>query len=279
MNFDQLVIFDYSGTLSYEAVLFAQPKYLMKHLKESSLFDHGIDTLDLFWQEIVNATWEEGSTTNIGYVRLIVKRLRELSLPGKLQASHDASMAAYRFVHAYFTHSPPDSRWQPLLTKLVSHPRTGVVVATDHYAEATRYIAQFMEDLKIPAKPARELFTDPDIDAAVVANSADIGYPKADLRFWEILKAGLTLKDICRVLYVDDFGYNESEGDDYGSIAKVEARKEKTIAILRNVFPGEITALPFILRRDPSSSNQIDQAYEDLIDTTIQQIEEWLMKS
>jgi hypothetical protein len=283
MNPEQLVIFDYSGTLSREAVLFARPEYLMKHLMESGLFDLGVDSLDFFWQEIVNATWEEGSTTGIGYAGLIEKRLRELSPPRGSKASpSDSATAASRFVDSYFTHSPPDRRWQPLLTNLVSHPRICVIVATDHYAEATGYIINFLEDLAIPAKPARELFTQPTCDVVVVANSADMGHLKADRRFWEILKSNLALKDIRRVLTIDDFGHNEGEGDDYGNITKVEARKEKTVAILTEVFPGEITALPFLIRRDKSdtpSPDRDEQAYGDLIETTIKHVENWLTKA
>jgi hypothetical protein len=283
MNPEQLVIFDYSGTLSREAVLFARPETLMKHLKESGLFDLGVDSLDFFWREIVNATWEEGSTTGIGYAGLIEKRLRELSPPrGSKTSPSEITTAASRFVDSYFTHSPPDRRWQPLLTKLVSHPRTCVIVATDHYAEATGYFTNFLEDLAIPAKPARELITQPACYVAVVANSADIGHHKADRRFWEILKSRLALNDIRRVLYIDDFGYNEGEGDDYGEITRVEARKEKTVAILTEVFPGEITALPFLIKRgdgETPSYDRDEQAYGDLIETTIKHVDNWLTKA
>jgi len=283
MNPERLVIFDYSGTLSREAVLFARPETLMNYLKESGLFDLGIDSLDFFWREIVNATWEEGSTTGIGYARLIEQRLRELSPPRGPHASlADSATAASRFVDSYFTHSPPDRRWQPLLTNLVSYPRTCVVVATDHYAEATEYITNFLEDLAIPAKPVRELITKSACDIAVVANSADIGHPKADRRFWEILKSNLELKTIRRVLFVDDFGHNEGEGDDYGNITRVEVRKEKTGAILTEVFPGEITALPFLIKRDDSETPTYDrdeQAYGALIETTIKYVENWLTKA
>ena len=280
MNPAQLIIFDYSGTLSREAVLFARPKTLMKYIRESGLFDLGVDSLDYFWREIVNPTWEEGSTTGIGYVRLIERRLCELSLPERSSASRsDIAIAASRFVNSYLTHSSPDRRWQPLLAKLVSHRPTCVIVATDHYAEATGYIVNFLENMEIPAEPARKLFTKPVCNVTVVANSADLGFPKADRRFWEGLKSGISLKDICRVLTVDDFGHNEGEGDAYGNIAKVEARKEQTIAVLTEVFPGEITALPFLIQRGSSETSSFDyekQMYKDLIDTTIQQIENWL---
>lgn len=279
MNPEQLVIFDYSGTLSHEAVLFARPDSLMKHLHESGLFNLGIDSLDCFWREIVSPTWEEGSTTGIGYAGLIVKRLLELSPDRGSNASpHDLTAAAIRFVTSYLSHSAPDQRWQPLLTKLVSHPHTCVIIATDHYAEATDYIIHFLEHLEIPAKPVRELTRNAAGVVAVVANSANLGYPKMDRRFWEILKTQLTLQNIRRVLYVDDFGHNESEGDDYGSIAKVEARKEKTVAILRKVFPVEVTALAFLLRSESSQPNNIELAYGDLINAMIQQIEDWMIK-
>jgi len=231
----------------------------------------------------VNTTWEEGSTTGIGYARLIEKRLRELSPPRRSNAPRfESATAASRFVDSYFSHSPPDRRWQPLLTKLVSHPRTCVVIATDHYAEATGNFINFLEDLGIPAKPARELITKSVRDVSVVANSADMGCHKADRRFWEILKSHFDLKHIRRVLVIDDFGHNEGEGDDYGNITRVEARKEKTVAILTEVFPGEITALPFLIKRGDSetpSHDRDEQAYGDLIKTTIKHVENWLTEA
>ncbi|MBN2686950.1 MAG: hypothetical protein JXR85_02125 [Deltaproteobacteria bacterium] len=279
MNPERLVIFDYSGTLSRGAVLFARQESLMKHLTESGLGRLGIDNCDVFWREIVNATWDEGSTTSTGYTELIVKRLREISPHGETMSLPHMEAAAFRFVHAYLTHSAPDRPWKPLLARLAAHPRTCLLIATDHYAEATGYIIDFLEAMGIPAKRAREFSTKPAGDAAFVANSADMGYPKADRLFWEILKSELPLNDIRRILLVDDFGCNESEGDDYGITAKVAARKDTTTCILAEVFTGDITVLPFLIppeKREPITDDHNGDACEELINSTIQQVEAWL---
>jgi hypothetical protein len=280
MNPEKLVIFDYSGTLSLDAVLFARPECLAQQLEESGLSELGVTSLDFFWQEIVNATWTEGSTTEIGYTGVIAKRLRELGLPHDARAgSSGISAAATRFVHSYLSHSTVDRRWQPLLTKLVRHPATCVVVATDHYAEATGCIVQFLEDLAIPARPAGEMFEHPDYDAAIVANSADLGYPKADRRFWDIVRDRLGLATVRQVLCVDDFGYHESERDDYGTLRKVEARQDTTTRLLEEVFAGKITIIPFLIVQDGSGTSPASMdttAYHDLIDTTTGRIDTWV---
>ena len=71
----KLVIFDYSGTLSLESTLFARPDFLMKQLKESGLANLGIESPETFWGEIVNPTWQRGSTTSVGYKKVIGDRI------------------------------------------------------------------------------------------------------------------------------------------------------------------------------------------------------------
>ena len=71
----KLIIFDYSGTLSLESTMFGRPDYLMKQLRESGLADLGVTSPDIFWKEIVNPTWVEGSTTQVGYKKIIEDRI------------------------------------------------------------------------------------------------------------------------------------------------------------------------------------------------------------
>lgn len=244
MNPEQLVIFDYSGTLSLASVLFGRPDNLMGRLKESGLFDLGVKSLDFFWREIVAPTWEEGSTTGIGYAGMIEKRLKE-RFPDSNRDDRETRSAANRFVQSYLDYSAPDNRWEPLLRHLAARGDTAVVVATDHYAEATGAILRFLGELGLPSAGAPEALRDPGRqDRLVVANSADLGYPKGDRLFWETLKKGLHLEGVRRVLWIDDFGFNEDTGDIYGAREKVEARKERTAAVLKEVFPGEIRTLP-----------------------------------
>ncbi len=278
MNPEQLVIFDYSGTLSLASVLFGRPDNLMGRLKESGLFDLGVKSLDFFWREIVAPTWEEGSTTGIGYAGMIEKRLKE-RFPDSNRDDRETRSAANRFVQSYLDHSAPDNRWEPLLRHLAAQGNTAVVVATDHYAEATGAILRFLGELGLPSAGAPEALRDPGRqDRLVVANSADLGYPKGDRLFWETLKKGLHLEGVRRVLWIDDFGFNEDTGDIYGAREKVEARKERTAAVLKEVFPGEIRTLPFLVTRGekgPGRPEDRETLYGALIGRTVQAVEAW----
>ncbi len=277
MNPEQLVIFDYSGTLSLASVLFGRPDNLMVQLKESGLYDLGIKNLDFFWREIVAPTWEEGSTTGIGYAGMIEKRLRE-RFPDSNRDDRKTRAAAARFVRSYLDNSAPDPAWIPLLRRLTSRRETAVIIATDHYAEATAAILRFLERLNVPAIPAPAAFQNPGAwNRLVVANSADLGFPKGDRRFWEKLKDKLCLETVKRLLYVDDFGFNEEKSDPYSALEKVEARKNLTISILEKVFSGEVRILPFLLPGHEAWASRRDRhsIYDELILRTAEGVANW----
>ena len=278
-----LVIFDYSGTLSLEAPRFGRPANLVRALAESGLFSLGVTTPEIFWEEIVGPTWIEGSTTAIGYKRIMAERIAALGLaPGATGA--EITAAASRFVDRYLDHSRMDPHWRPLLEKLTGYPGAAVVIATDHYAEATETIIRYLHSWDIPARktgeeaeprfPAgngrRSLFgqrhtttdekggTAPDSSVKnrepsplfpfFVANSADIGFWKADRRFWEVLKSRFSLETVRSVLIIDDFGFNEEQGDSYGEWARIGARQEKTFTVLGEVFQAGVEVIPFFLK-------------------------------
>lgn len=247
MTPEKLIIFDYSGTLSLDAALFARPGNLMKELRESGLVDLGVTSPEIFWEEIVNPTWEEGSTTSVGYKGVMVKRIKEKFSPA--MSDDVVTLAASRFVESYLGHSRVDKRWQHILRILDEHPSVCVVIATDHYAEATGYILKFLGELSVQAVTAKDAFVDPLKSVRfVVANSADLGVHKADRRFWEILKANLRLDAVRQILLIDDFGFNEMEGDSYGGLEKVEKRKETTVGLLEEVFPASVQAISFMIK-------------------------------
>lgn len=243
-----LVIFDYSGTLSLEAPRFGQPANLVRALAESGLFSLGVTTPEIFWEEIVGPTWIEGSTTAIGYKWVMAERIEALGLaPGATGA--EIAAAASRFVDHYLDHSRIDPHWRPLLEKLTGYPGAAVVIATDHYAEATETIIRYLHSWDIPVQKAKDgagenrwlsLFS--------VANSADIGFWKADRRFWEVLKSRFSLETVRSVLIIDDFGFNEEQGDSYGEWARIEARQEKTFTVLGEVFQAGVEVIPFFLK-------------------------------
>ncbi len=262
MSSEKLIIFDYSGTLSRDAALFAAPDDLMKHLSESGLKDFGIDNPAIFWEEIVNPAWTEGSLTSSGYKKVLEERLRNILYQNmSIISCVRISDAVSFFVDSYFNHSRIDHRWEAVLRKLNAHPSITTIIATDHYAEATGYIIKFLRDFRIQAVAANEAFSRPIESSFIVANSADLGVHKAGARFWEILKTGLNIRDIRSVMIVDDFGYNEQRGDRYAELKQVTVRQEKTVRMLESVFQAEIQVIPFMIEGGDLSQDDI---YENL---------------
>ncbi len=260
---DTLLIFDYSGTLSLEMPRFASPENLRRALTESGLAALGVTSPEIFWEGIVNPTWVEGSTTQAGYKRVMAERIAARGLaPGA--SPEEIAAAASRFVESYLDHSRIVPDWRPLLARLGENPEVGVIVATDHYAEATGRIIEELgawgiPAVKIGAAPACE--TPVLREAAVrsapscnrpffIANSADLGAWKADAAFWETVKAKLRQGKVERLLVVDDFGFNEAAGDTYGGeTAKIARRREQTRATLEKVFRVEAEIIPFFLEK------------------------------
>jgi len=256
---EKLVIFDYSGTLSLEAPHFARPGNLLSALAESGLSKLGVATLEAFWGEIVGPTWTEGSTTEIGYKRVMAQRIEALGLaPGV--AGPEIAAASSRLVDLYLDHSRIDPLWRPILENLAGNPDVYVIIATDHYAEATETIIHNLHSWNIPARKAGE-GTEPRLPAGngrrpllgqpfplFIANSANIGFWKADRRFWETVQLRLAITAIRSVLIIDDFGFNEEQGDSYGERAKVEARQKETATSLQEIFQTSLTVIPFFLK-------------------------------
>ncbi|HPQ45081.1 MAG TPA: hypothetical protein PKZ42_12745 [Syntrophales bacterium] len=264
---EKLVIFDYSGTLSLNAVSFGEDDTLRGELERSGLAGLGIADPETFWREIVNPTWQEGSTTSIGYRRLICRRIREkqpLTVPDST-----IRLSAERFVDSYLGHSTIDVQWRSILQKLHSEASAVILIATDHYAEATGYIVRYLGEIGIravPLKDAADVFP----SSFIVVNSADLGVHKADRRFWEIVRNIPGLTTIRSALIIDDFGYNEEEGDSYADRHKVESRKNATIDLLEGVFRVQIHAIPFFL------TGKDEKTRGDFIREASLEIQRWL---
>ena len=257
----QLVtVFDYSGTLSLEAVAFAKNDVLERQLHLSGLADFGIVSPEIFWNSVVNPTWEEGSRSPIGYRRLMVGKISEEWTVSRKDASLAAlDKAAGIFVAQYFSHSRIYPPWRPLLRELYKHSTITTVVATDHYAEATEAIKGQFQDMQMNTLP---------LPAAVgamvrggagvaeqggcifIANSADLGYHKDQEEFWVRVHELTNWTSGDRLLLVDDFGANEIAGDHYGREARVAARQQRTTEVLTKVFAGRMEIMPFILSGD-----------------------------
>jgi hypothetical protein len=251
-----LLIFDYSGTLSLGAPRFGRPDNLLRALTESGLAALGVTSPEIFWEKIVNPTWVEGSTTQTGYKRVMAGRIAELRLaPGA--SAEEIAAAASRFVESYLDHSRIETDWRPLLARLSERANVCVIIATDHYAEATEMIIAELGAWGIPAvkietaptcSPGSKPTALPCRRPLIIANSADVGSWKVDAGFWKSLKAKLHQDKIRRLLVVEDFGFNEAAGDGYGGeAAKIARRREQTQATLREVFGVEAEIIPFFL--------------------------------
>ena len=274
--FEKLVIFDYSGTLSLDAVRFAEDDNLTEELARSGLAGLGIADTETFWAEIVNPTWQEGSTTSVGYREVIFRSIREVFSP---EASDEViRLSAARFVDSYLTHSPVDARWRSILQKLNSEASVVTVIATDHYAEATDYIVGFLKEMGIGAISLKDMSGATAFPKFVVANSADMGVHKIDQGFWEMVRDVLVLDTVQSSLIIDDFGFNEEAGDSYADRRKVEDRKNKTIGLLEGIFNVPVYAIPFMLKRDDQTgkSGKEEKTRGDSIMRTSLEIEQWL---
>jgi hypothetical protein len=258
-----MIIFDYSGTLSLEAPLFAAPDSLMKHIEATGLRDFGIDSPRIFWEQLVNPTWAAGSTTNAGYKKVLLDRIIAVLHPDTSMHRRAALAGAVSaFVDRYLSHSRIDARWKPVLHRINAVPSLRTVIATDHYAEATSAIIRFLGKWQIGAATATEAVLNPQAASFIVANSADIGVHKADRHFWQILKKNLGLDAMHRILIIDDFGYNEQGADDYSKRRRVEARIKETVLTLEAVFSAAIDVFPFMIGAD---AEERDARLETLI--------------
>lgn len=241
---EKLVILDFSGTLCLAAPRFAAPDALRDKLEKCGLAALGV-TPDLFWSELVNPTWTEGSTTRAGYRRVLTERLAAL----KPRASRgDIDRAVSRFSDSYFRANIVDPLWTAFLRTCVRQAGLATVIATDHYVEATDAILNSLAGLGIPARPITESASPPARQAIRVANSADLGAHKSDLPFWNNVRLALECEEWKGVLLVDDFGINEPEGDAYGEREKIDRRRAETTARLGEVFQATVSCYFFSLR-------------------------------
>jgi len=281
MEPESLIVIDYSGTLSLEAPQFARPDHLLRQLDECGLSALGIDRPAVFWEEIVNPTWERGSTTAVGYASLLESRIREWRAGRGAGRTDDKAIAAAvaLFVARYLAHSVIDPRWEPLLRWLTRVAGVLTVIATDHYAEATDAIIAHLKDRQVEGTALRDLMRQGWRKAsAVIANSADMGAHKADRMFWDRVGACLPLQAVRRVLVVDDFGAHEQTGDAYGVPSRVAARHEKMAETLRSVFHVPVDVIDFIAV-DAASGGMDQEPFDALIGRTIAAIRDYLKES
>jgi len=245
---ERLAVLDFSGTLCLAAPRFATPEALREELKASGLAALGISP-EVFWSELINPTWTAGSTSPIGYRRILTARLEEVLAAGKLPpAGGPIAPAVSRFANRYFQSCRVDPLWSRFLRTCTGQARLAAVIASDHYAEATDAILGSLAGMAIPARPLAGASASPPEEAVLVANSADLGAPKSSREFWDSVRAVLDCRELKGVFLVDDFGSNEPEGDAYGDSGKVRERRDRTMARLKEVFQAPVDCCFFSLR-------------------------------
>lgn len=265
INRSILVIFDFSGTLSLGAVLFSKDKTIRQALKNSGLAELGIEDPETFWKELVEPTWEEGSTTSKGYIDVLTGRAEKLLSPGpKKPEPAEIRRAASNFVSAYFSYSLVDPRWEPTFQFLNRRKNTDTIIATDHYAEATEHIINELYKINLKAAPLDRALRQ---ERFFVANSADLGCHKSTAAFWAILKEFLGPGLYQDILLVDDFGFNEQD-DFYGGKTRALERREKVTAMLKDVFDTEPHTFSFFLDHSLQNGEGLSGAYLELIEKT-----------
>lgn len=263
---DSMLVLDFSGTLSLEAALYARDENLRRALEESGLWRMGVDSLAVFWDSIVNPTWQEGSTTGKGYTRLLFEEVRRIVASRGLEIPEaDIWACAARFVEGYLRHSAIDLAWRPVLHRLLRHPGLVVVVATDHYAEATAHILSQLRALGFEAAPVLQ----GGAYRVLVANSADLGAPKASEAFWAAVQRARGLWSLAQIVVVDDFGFHEQAQDAYHQQEKIARRQRETVQVLSAVFAAPTRVFPFLLRKPTAAPSTREEAlkreYRELI--------------
>ncbi|MFO7952907.1 MAG: hypothetical protein R6U91_08935 [Bacillota bacterium] len=259
-----LVIFDFAGTLSLDTVLFSRNEVISRALEESGLAELGVTDPGTFWSEVVGPTWEKGSTTDTGYVNILSRQIKtKFSNPEKPLSYSQVQEAAAKFTENYFAHSQIDPKWKSTFDYLSGINKARVIIATDHYAEATKHIANELKKLGFAANPVSRAPKNQKIN---IANSADLGFNKSTSEFWSTLHKALGTMPYNNILLIDDFGFNEQEEDVYGGKNKALSRRDKTTAILKEIFQTGHYTFPFFLERSGTDSEALKQNYHRLIE-------------
>ncbi|OPL16403.1 MAG: hypothetical protein AVO39_06000 [delta proteobacterium MLS_D] len=271
----QLVVFDYSGTLCLDAVAFSRPGRIEQELASSGLADLGVRDASFFWNNIIASTWRAGFTTPIGYKAILERRLVELfGCDGDSSLLEKIRMAASRFSSRYFAEFRIDDRWRFLLERVWNNRACSVVVATDHYAEATDAIINSFAAMNIEARP---LLDTHDERCFLVANSADLGCMKVDRAFWRMTADRVPGLTGTSLVVVDDFGYNESAVD-YGAYEQTSELMRDTVAALEDVFGPGARIVPFLIGGADRQHMPPDRAIQNLPEALVKKAEQEILR-
>jgi hypothetical protein len=252
-----LVVLDFSGTLSLDAVAFAAPGRIEAELQRTGLWDLGIDAAGLFWDELIAPTWQEGSTTDRGYAAVVSAAASEVLRSRGRAVDPDALRRRVQaFAGRYLACSTIAPQWRGYLRALADRDDTATVVATDHYADATGHIVAELGRLGLRGVPVAA-GAGAAAGVVTVANSADVGCHKASVDFWRAIHRALRPITASRVVLVDDFGANEASGDAYGTTRRVRQRRLTMTTVLAAAFRTEPEVHPFTLPRPAASDDDV----------------------
>jgi len=275
-----LLVLDFSGVLSLEAVCFGMPDRLDQALRHSGLWELGVDGAR-YWNDVVKPTWDVGSTTRTPYAYLVAQRVHPSHV-----AFDDALRRAEQFVQAYMHASVIDPVWRALFDALRSANSVAPLIATDHYAEATAHIAQQIAAMgwraaALQTDAAGQVVIDGSAPAAfpphtvALANSADLGAHKERALFWSRVRAGLAIEPD-QILVIDDFGANEHLFDFYADPARVTRRQAQTLAAISSAFGAPTHTLPFIIERPFPDLEALHAMYRAQAEQTIRRVMEMI---
>jgi hypothetical protein len=273
-----LLVLDFSGVLSLEAVCFGMPDRLDQALLHSGLWELGVDGAR-YWSDVVKPTWEVGSTTRTPYAYLVAQRVQSPHV-----AFDDALRCAEQFVQAYMQASVIDPVWRALFDGLQAAHSITPLIATDHYAEATAHIAQQIAAMgwraaALQTDAAGQVVINEGAPASLpphtvaLANSADLGAHKERALFWSRVRAGLAIEPD-QILVIDDFGANEHLLDFYADPARVTRRQAQTLAAISSAFGAPTHTLPFIIERPFPDLEALHAMYRAQAEQTIRRVME-----
>ncbi len=268
MTTRQLLVLDFSGVLSLEAVCFGAPDRLEQALRQSGLWDAGV-TVERYWNDLVALTWDIGSTTRTPYAHLMAQHITAPHL-----SADEVHRRAERFVQFYLQASVIDPAWRSLFAALRTDEGVTILVATDHYAEATDHIARQIAAMEwrvaalqvdetgkvLQQRVAVAGGASQSSRAVLLASSADLGVRKTAPLFWQRVQCGAALQPQ-HILVIDDFGANENLLDPYADPASVQRRQAQTVAAICDAFGAPVQTYAFVLDRAVTDAAALRSAY------------------
>ncbi|MFQ3684596.1 hypothetical protein, partial [Roseiflexus sp.] len=236
--------------------------------RQSGLWDAGV-TVERYWNDLVAPTWDIGSTTRTPYAHLMAQHITAPHL-----SADEVRRRAERFVQFYLQASVIDPVWRSLFVALRTDEGVTILVATDHYAEATDHIARQIAAMEwcvaalqvdetgkvLQQRVAVAGGASQSSRAVLLASSADLGARKTAPLFWQRVQRGAALQPQ-HILVIDDFGANENLLDPYADPASVQRRQAQTIAAICEAFGASVQTHAFVLDRAVTDAAALLSAY------------------